>query len=68
MVPLHWVHVDDAAKSGPASDIYAVAKNNLAVQTKSALREMPPSVIAHPTRAEVFNSVYHNCYNADFCG
>jgi hypothetical protein len=47
MVPLHWVHVDDAAKSGVDIDIYNVAKNNLAVQTKIAPREMPPSVIAH---------------------
>jgi hypothetical protein len=58
----------DAAKSGLDIDIYNVAKNNLAVQTKSALGEMPPSVIAYPARAEVFNSIYHNCYNADFCG
>ena len=48
MVPLHWVYVDDAAKAGLDIDIYNVAKNNLAVQTKSALGEMPPFVIAHP--------------------
>jgi hypothetical protein len=47
MVPLEWVHVDDVAKSAGDIDIYNVAKNNLAVQTKTTLREMPPSVIAH---------------------
>jgi hypothetical protein len=57
MVPLQWVHVDDAAKSGLDIDIYNVAKNNLAVQTKIALREMPPSVIArtHPGHSFKFH-------------